>query len=71
MNKLLKERADKARSLYRSNLITRGEAVEQIEPFIEAYNTKSKEIAKKYDFELESHALVLYGICNNCTKKIR
>lgn len=48
MNKLLKERADKARSLYRSNLINREEAIEQIEPFIQAYNKKSKEIAKKY-----------------------
>lgn len=49
MNKLLKENADKARMLYRSNLISREEAVKDIQPFIETFNAKSKEIAKKYN----------------------
>ncbi|WP_136498825.1 hypothetical protein [Enterococcus faecalis] len=48
-NKELKSVAENARSLYRSNLITREEAKERIEPFIEAYNKKSKEIAKKFN----------------------
>lgn len=39
-NKELKSVAENARSLYRSNLITREEAKERIEPFIEAYNKK-------------------------------
>ena len=37
----------------------------------ETIEERQHAIAKKYDFALESHALVLYGICNNCTKKIR
>lgn len=49
MNKLLKENADKARMLYRGNIISRKEAIKDIQPFIESYNTKSKEIAKKYN----------------------
>ena len=48
-NQELKSIAENARSLYRSNLITREEAKERIEPFIEAYNKKSIEIAKKFN----------------------
>lgn len=44
----LKMRADQARSLYRCGHITRREAEEDIRPYAEAFNTKSKEIAKKY-----------------------
>lgn len=46
--KALKERADKARILYKRNLITRAEAHAEIIPYILAYNEKSKTIAKKY-----------------------
>jgi hypothetical protein len=46
--KALKERADKARILYNQNLITRAEAHAEILPYIEAFNNKSKQIAKKY-----------------------
>lgn len=49
MNKELRNKAEEARRSYRSNLINRDEAIERINPFIEAYNTKSKEIAKKYN----------------------
>ncbi|MGF2053650.1 hypothetical protein [Vagococcus fluvialis] len=49
MNKELRNLAEEARRSYRSNLINRDEAVKQINPFIEAYNKKSKEIAKKYN----------------------
>ncbi|OFI48831.1 hypothetical protein BG261_05430 [Floricoccus tropicus] len=48
-NKELKIKAEQARSLYRSNLITRAEAINMIEPFVVAFNVKSKEIAKKYN----------------------
>ncbi|MDA3973282.1 hypothetical protein PF023_04425 [Enterococcus thailandicus] len=49
MNKELKNIAENARTLYRSNLISRDEAMERIDPFVKAYNKKSKEIAKKYN----------------------
>lgn len=49
MNKLLKEKAELARAAYRINLIDREEAIKDITPFVEAYNKKSKEIAKKYN----------------------
>lgn len=49
MNNELKGMAENARTLYRSNLISREEAVERIEPFVIAYNKKSKEIARKYN----------------------
>ena len=44
-----KNRAEGARALYRQNKITRAEAYEDILPYIELYNKKSKEIAKKYN----------------------
>ncbi|MDK6203715.1 transcriptional repressor, partial [Oligella urethralis] len=37
----------------------------------EAIEERQHIIAQKYDFVLESHALVLYGICSQCAKKIR
>ncbi len=46
--KALKDRADKARLLYKKNMITRAEANAEIMPYILAYNEKSKVIAKKY-----------------------
>jgi hypothetical protein len=46
--KSLKDRADKARILYKKNLITREEAIAEIKPYIEACNKKSEAIAKKY-----------------------
>lgn len=49
MNKELRNLAEEARRSYRSNLINRDEAIKQINPFIEAYNKKSKEIAKNYN----------------------
>jgi hypothetical protein len=46
---VLKEQAEKARVLYGRNLITRKEAQEQCKPYIEAFNAKATEIAKKYN----------------------
>ena len=37
----------------------------------ETIEERQHAIAQRYDFALESHALVLYGICNSCSKKIR
>lgn len=47
--KILKERADIARLLYKRNIIARNEAYSIIYPYILAYNKKSKVIAKKYN----------------------
>lgn len=44
-----KTRAEVARQLYRSGKITREEAKEQIMPYIDAVNARSKELAKKYN----------------------
>jgi len=40
--------ADLARSLYRGGQISRIEAEEEIRPYAEAFNAKSRELAKKY-----------------------
>jgi hypothetical protein len=46
--RVLKERAEAARLLYKRNEITREEAHAQIKPYIMAVNHKSKELSKKY-----------------------
>lgn len=42
------EVAQSARIAYKQNLITREKAMEDIMPYIDLYNKKSQEIAKKY-----------------------
>lgn len=59
-NKELKSIAENARTLYRSNLISRDEAKKRIEPFIEAYNKKSKEVAKKYNQKPKMISLISF-----------
>lgn len=44
----LKVEAEGARVLYRAGRISRAEAMEAIGPYAEAFNKKSKELAKKY-----------------------
>lgn len=44
----LKNRAFDARESYKSGLITREEAKDDIKPYIDVFNKRSKEIAKKY-----------------------
>jgi hypothetical protein len=44
----LKERAEKARTLYRLGHITREEAVKECTPYLNEFNRKAVEIAKKY-----------------------
>lgn len=44
----LKRRAEEGRTLYRQGVISRDEAKKMVIPYIEAFNKKSAEIAKKY-----------------------
>ncbi len=47
----LKENAERGRILYNSGEISREEAKELIMPYIDAYNEKTTEIAKKYNMK--------------------
>lgn len=47
--RILKERADAARILYKRNMIDRDEVFFEIYPYIVAYNERSKEIAKQFN----------------------
>lgn len=49
--KELKMQADEYKALYKMGKITRNEAAEYIMPYINAFNEKSKEIAKKYNMK--------------------
>ena len=44
-------RAQKARTLYNTGKIDRKQAKEEIDPYINLFNKKSKEIAKKYNLK--------------------
>lgn len=44
----LKLDAEKARIEYKRGLINRSEAKQRITPYVDVFNTKSKELAKKY-----------------------
>lgn len=56
----LKMKADGARSLYRCGRITRKEAMEDIQPYADAFNEKSKEIAKKYGMRPKLFSVASY-----------
>lgn len=45
----LKQKAEVARMAYRQGLITREEAKEEITPYLNALNSRSRELAKKYN----------------------
>lgn len=47
----IKEMAFQARTLYQIGVISRKEAKEKIEPYIEIFNLKAVEIAKKYNLK--------------------
>lgn len=47
----LREKALAARILYNRGIITREEAKEDIDPYINLVNKKAKEIAKKYNMK--------------------
>lgn len=44
----IKEKAFRARAMYRAGKITRAEALEEMEDYIELFDARSREIAKKY-----------------------
>ena len=44
----IKDKAERARFLYKTRQITREEAKQEILPYIELFNEKSKEVAKKH-----------------------
>ena len=46
---VLKEQAESYRVLYKTNQVSREEALQKIQPYIDAVNEKSKSIAKKYN----------------------
>lgn len=45
----LKQKAEEYRFLYQTNQVSREEALNNIMPYINAINEKSKELAKKYN----------------------
>lgn len=47
-NDMLRTKAEEAKILYNSNLITRNEAKEIIQPYLDEVNKKSIDLAKKY-----------------------
>lgn len=46
---VLKDKAEEYRALYRAGQVTREEAVVHIAPYVDRFNEKSKEIAKKFN----------------------
>lgn len=46
--KILKDKAEKGRQLYRSGLIKQSEAKKMVAPYLDAVNKKSVELAKKF-----------------------
>ena len=56
----LKREADTARMLYHLGQITREEARESINPYKEAFNKKSKEIAAKYNVRPKMFSLAAF-----------
>lgn len=46
---LIKHKAEAAKLMYMRGLITREEAKEEITPYLNALNNRSRELAKKYN----------------------
>lgn len=58
--KVEKRIADEYRSLYLMNEVSREEAMNQIMPYIDAFNKKSAEIAKKYGMKPKKISFIKY-----------
>lgn len=58
--KALKDTAENARMMYRLGAITREEAARRIQLYADAFNAKSKEIAKKYNQRPGRFSLAAY-----------
>lgn len=56
----LKQKALIAKLMYQTNRITREEARTEIQPFIDLFNEKSKEIAKKYNQKPKTISFISY-----------
>lgn len=56
----LKNQADEYKFLYKTNQVSRNEAAEMIMPYIEAFNARSKEIAKKYNMKPKTTTFAAY-----------
>lgn len=56
MNEIQKEKhlAEEYKAMYHQGFVTREIAKEQIMPYIDAFNEKSKEIAKKYGMKAKT-----------------
>ena len=50
-SKVFHMEAEKAKALYKTGCINRQEAEEHIIPYIEMFNERSKEIARKYNMK--------------------
>jgi len=60
MNSKFKDQAESAKLQYKTGAITRDEAKELIEPYINEFNAKSKEIAKKYGMKAKLISFATY-----------
>lgn len=60
MNQELKLQAEKYRDLFHAGVVSRDEAKEKIMPFIEAFNKKSVEIAKKWNQKPRKISFIKY-----------
>jgi hypothetical protein len=56
----LKEQAEYYRDLYRVNAISREQAKEMIQPYLNLVNEKYKEIAKKYNQKAKFASFISY-----------
>lgn len=58
--KVLKQNAEEGKFLYNIGKISRDEAKKQVTPYIEAFNKKSIEIAKKYGMKPKKISFVSF-----------
>jgi polyhydroxyalkanoate synthesis regulator phasin len=58
--KSLQAQAEEAKALYKIGSITREEAQKKIDPYINAFNAKSEELAKKFNQKVKRISLVTY-----------
>lgn len=58
--KKLMQDAEEARGLYRTGKITRAEAEFRIQPYADAYNARSKELAKEFGQRHKPFSIISY-----------
>lgn len=56
----LKHKAYVAKLMYQTGRISRAEAKAEIQPYIDLFNEKSKEIAKKYNQKAKTISFISY-----------